>query len=62
MIDRQALIDEYIDACTNCGGREFPKRPDCDGCTSAADEEIERLTIAEADRFSAITAAISTGS
>ena len=62
MIDRQAMIDEYIDACENCGGREFPKRHDCDGCIAAADEEIERLEAAQADRFSGITAAISTGS
>ena len=41
MVNRQALIEEYIDACRECGGREFPKRHDCDGCTAAADEEIE---------------------
>lgn len=61
VIDRQALIEDYIDACTNCGSREFPKRADCDGCAAAADEEIERR-MAEADRFSAITASIAMGS
>lgn len=62
MIDRQALIDEYIDSCENCGSLNFPRRRDCDGCTAAADEEIERLEAAQGDRFSAITKAISTGS
>ena len=61
MIDRQALIEEYVDACTECGGRYFPKTYDCDGCAAAADEEIDRLQRAEADRFFLITAAIATG-
>lgn len=41
---RQARIDAAIDACTNCGSYEFPKRPDCDGCISAVDEEIAHET------------------
>ena len=61
MVNRQALIEEYIDACRECGGREFPKRHDCDGCIAAADEEIERRGVAAADRFSRITAEIAAG-
>lgn len=38
--DRQTRIDETIAACTECGGRDFPKRSDCDGCIDAVDEEI----------------------
>jgi hypothetical protein len=37
---RQERIDAAIAACTHCGGRGFPKRSDCDGCTAAVDEEI----------------------
>lgn len=29
-----------IEACTECGGRDFPKHSDCDGCTAAVDEEL----------------------
>lgn len=38
--DRQARIDATIAACTECGGREFSKRADCDGCTSRVDEDL----------------------
>lgn len=40
MSDRQERIDAAIRACTECEGRDFPKRSDCDGCTAAVDEEI----------------------
>lgn len=55
--DRQARIDEAIDACTECGRYRFPKRPNCDGCTAAVDDEIAReglATASEADRIMAI--------
>lgn len=38
--DRQARIDATIAACTECNRPGFSKRPDCDGCTAAVDEEI----------------------
>lgn len=42
---RQDRIDAAIAACTECGGFDFPKRSDCDGCTNAVDEEIAALKI-----------------
>lgn len=39
--ERQARIEAAISACTECGGREFPKRSDCDGCTAAVDDAME---------------------
>lgn len=54
-MDRQARIDEVIAACTECGGRDFPMRPDCDGCINAVDDEIASELAGWADRISAIT-------
>jgi len=39
-MDRQAMIDEAIEECSECGRQGFSKRADCDGCTAAVDEEI----------------------
>jgi uncharacterized OB-fold protein len=61
---REGMIEEYIAACTECGGREFPKRSDCDGCTHAVDEclaEMARSASSDADRYAAATRAIATG-
>lgn len=64
-MDRQARIDEAIADCAECGARwEFPKRPDCDGCTAAVDDEIAAEALAgdsEADRIAAITRDVSRG-
>lgn len=57
-MSRADRIYETIAACTECGGREFPKRSDCDGCTALVDEEIAAEAAspgAEADRIWAIT-------
>jgi uncharacterized OB-fold protein len=58
-IDRQAMIEEYIAACTECGGRDFPKCSDCEGCIAAVDEQIAVKT--SADLYTAATHAIATG-
>jgi len=63
-MDRQARIDEAIAECMECGQSGFPKRPDCDGCTFAVDDEIAREALtgnAEADRIAAITRDIARG-
>lgn len=46
---RDERIAEAIAECTECNRQGFHKRPDCDGCTSAVDEEIAK-EIATAER------------
>ncbi len=64
MKTRQERIDDAIAACRECGGREFPKRSDCDGCIAAVDEEIASETTeanSEGDRIASITREIARG-
>ena len=60
-MSREDRIAEAIAECTECGGREFPKVSDCDGCTAAVDDQIAeeaRAASAKGDRIMAITRAI----
>ncbi len=55
---RDAAIYDAVQNCPRCGSREFPRRPGCDSCTAAIDEDITAALLAvhsEADRIAAIT-------
>lgn len=53
---REERIAQAIAECTECNRQGFYKCPDCDGCTSAVDEEIAREKREEMERLRSVNA------